>query len=181
MQLRNRRVFQKLKIWSVRTVGPGALWLLVQLDYPVSMGGYEYPTRSGRSPVLLHMTGNAPQARHAPARGREGRPPGAVQDPFADIERSIRDLLGALAGAGGFDSARDIQAITVNRWAHGYTFEYVWPWDKAFYPDGPLPGEVASRPFGRITFAGTDRSSRAYIDSAIDAAYAAVNDLLSRM
>jgi spermidine dehydrogenase len=27
-------------------------------------------------------------------------------------------------GAGGFDPATDIIAITVNRWPHGYAYEY---------------------------------------------------------
>ena len=81
---------------------------------------------------------------------------------------------------GGFDPARDIEAITVNRWAHGYSIEYVSPWDNAFYPDGPLPGEAASKRFGRVTFAGIDRSSRAYVDSAIDAASSAVTELMDR-
>ena len=48
---------------------------------------------------------------------------------------------------------------------------------KRQYPDGPLPGDVAARPFGRIAMAGTDKRSRAYMDSAIDSAYEAVNQL----
>jgi len=96
---------------------------------------------------------------------------------FADIEREIRELLARGLGAGGFDPAADITAITVGRWAHGYSFEYASPWDNAFYPDGPLPGEVAARPFGRIAMAGTDKRSRAYMDSAIDSASEAVNQL----
>ena len=99
---------------------------------------------------------------------------------FADIERNLRDLLARSLGAGGFDPARDIEAITVNRWAHGYSIGYAWPWDKAFYPGGPLPGEAAARPFGRITFAGTDRSSTAYMNYAMDAARSAVNEQLNR-
>ena len=41
-----------------------------------------------------------------------------------------------------------------------------------------MPGEVAAAPFGQITFADTDRTSRAYVDSAMDAAYKAVNEQL---
>ena len=43
--------------------------------------------------------------------------------PFSELEFSIRDLLQCSREAGGFDSARDIEAITVNRWVHGYAYE----------------------------------------------------------
>ena len=33
-------------------------------------------------------------------------------------------LHAGMLGAGGFLSARDIVAITVNRWPHGYAYEY---------------------------------------------------------
>jgi spermidine dehydrogenase len=43
---------------------------------------------------------------------------------FDDFERRImRQMNGALA-PGGFDADRDIAAITVNRWPHGYAYEY---------------------------------------------------------
>jgi spermidine dehydrogenase len=40
------------------------------------------------------------------------------------FERNIRDQLGRTLKDGGFDPARDITAITVNRWPHGYSPEY---------------------------------------------------------
>ena len=39
---------------------------------------------------------------------------------FEDYEREVRRVLNALLGTGGFDAARDILAITVNLWPHGY-------------------------------------------------------------
>ena len=41
---------------------------------------------------------------------------------FADFETRIRDELDRMLGPGGFSSARDIAAITVNRWPHGYGY-----------------------------------------------------------
>jgi len=173
--LRDRRAFEKLGIAEVRAVSPDALWPASWLDYPVSIDSYKYPMNLGEA-GLLHMTA-APSQFGLPPRegGRAGRQR-LYGMTFADIERNLRDLLARSLGAGGFDPARDIEAITVNRWAHGYSIAYAWPWDKAFYPDGPLPGEVAARPFGRITFANTDRSSIAYMNYAIDAARSAVNE-----
>jgi spermidine dehydrogenase len=177
--LRDRRAFQKLGIAELRAVSPDALWPASWLDYPISMGGYEYPMDLDQ-PGLLHMTAAPTEFGLSPREGgRVGRQKLNAMT-FADIERNLRDLLARSLGAGGFDPARDIEAITVNRWAHGYSIGYAWPWDKAFYPGGPLPGEAASRPFGRITFAGTDRSSHAYMNYAMDAARSAVDEQLNR-
>ena len=43
---------------------------------------------------------------------------------FETFEHNIRAQLGAMLGEGGFDPARDIKAITVNRWSHGYAVGY---------------------------------------------------------
>ena len=178
MLISNWHAFEKLKIQSVDTVGPGSFWLGFDLDMPVSMGGYEHPSDPDQ-PIILHW-GAAPAPLGMPPRQavRVGRQE-LYKMSFADLERPMRDLIARSMGSADFDPASDILGITINRWAHGYSFEYGAPFDNAFYPNGPLPGEVAATPFGRITFANTDRSSRAYIDSAIDAGYAAVNDLLS--
>lgn len=179
VQLRTRTAFERLAIGGGAAVSPGAEWVASWLDYPVSMGGYEYPIDLAEPGILiLYSTPTTPGVppRQGAVEGRRR----LYGTPFAGYERSIRDHTARVLSGGGFDPARDIQAITLNRWAHGYSFEYVTPWDLDFYPDGPLPGEVAARPFGRITFANTDRTSRAYTDSAIDAAYSAVGELVRR-
>lgn len=96
---------------------------------------------------------------------------------FAGMEYEIRDLLGRALIQGGFDPARDIEAITINRWAHGYAREYMQPWDK-FWPDGPLPIATARRRWGRIAIANSDSGAYAYANCAIDQAARAVRDLL---
>ena len=144
------------------------------------MGGYEHPTNLDDA-GLIHMYGmfcrRGLLPREAARVGRQD----LSKASYDHLERNIRDLLARTLKDGGFDPASDIEAITVNRWAHGCSIEYVSPWDNASYPDGPLPGEAASTPFGRITFAGIDRSSRAYMDAAIDAASSAVNELMDRL
>ena len=42
---------------------------------------------------------------------------------FAEFEAHARDELTRVLGPGGFDADRDIAAITVNRWGHGYSYE----------------------------------------------------------
>ena len=171
----NWRAFDKLKIQSVDTVGPGPFWLGFSLDMPVSMGGYKHPSDPDE-PILLHWNATPAKLGMPPREGvRVGRQD-LYKMTFEDMERQMRDLMARSLGSAGCDPAEDILAITINRWAHGYSFEYAMPWDKAFYPDGPLPGDVAAKPFGKITFANTDRRSQAYVDSAIDAAVLAVGE-----
>ena len=57
---------------------------------------------------------------------------------------------------GGFDPARDIATITINRWPHGYAYEYNSLWDKFWLDGGTTPCEIARRPFGRIAIANSD-------------------------
>ncbi len=65
----------------------------------------------------------------------------------------------------------------MNRWSHGYAYEYMRPWG-AFWPDGPLPIEAARRGWGRVAVAGADSGAFAYAHSAIDQAVRAVRELL---
>ena len=45
--------------------------------------------------------------------------------PFEDYEKEIRKQLTGMFGQYGFDPDRDIGAITINRWSHGYAYEYM--------------------------------------------------------
>ena len=96
-----------------------------------------------------------------------------LSTPFATYERNIRDQLGRALGPGGFDPAKDILAITVNRWAHGYAYEYPSLWERRWEPD-EKPNVVARRRFGQIAIANSDAGAHAYTDGAIDQARRAV-------
>jgi len=96
---------------------------------------------------------------------------------FEEMERQIRDVLGRALAEGGFDPAKDIEAITCNRWSHGYAYEYMRPWDR-FWPDGELPIVKARKAWSRIAIANSDSGAYAYADSAIDQAARAVRELL---
>jgi spermidine dehydrogenase len=94
---------------------------------------------------------------------------------FADHERSIRQQLTSILEPGGFNARRDIEAITVNRWPHGYTYEYIPLWDKY---SGEGPHVRARKTQGRIAIAGSDSGGSAYAQAAIDQAFRAVKDLV---
>ncbi|MEQ1900067.1 MAG: NAD(P)/FAD-dependent oxidoreductase [Devosia sp.] len=171
----NFESFARLGISGFRAV-PG-FWSGVTLDDPVSIGGYHCP-QSASAPIVLHVwsipgTGDGSSARDQSTAGRHQ----LATMSFEDYERGLRDLLQRALGPGGFDAARDIEAITVNRWSHGYSVEYMRPWD-AYWPDGPLPIETARKGWGRVAIANADSGAYAYAHSAIDQAGRAVNELI---
>ena len=173
--LRTWTAFQKLGISN--TYSPGAYWSSVRLNWPVNIGEYR-SSRSPEEPILVHMS-RTPCKPGLPARDQHkaGRMELLVTD-FATFERKIRDQLARMLSPGGFDPARDIAAITVNRWPHGYGYEYNPLFDPA-WPAGEAPHEIGRRRFGRIAIANSDSGATAYTDVAIDQAYRAVNELSS--
>ena len=176
VQIRNWEAFERLGVHFVFC--PNMYWSSVETDYPVSMGDYEFPD-SPSEPMVLHLVRAMTKPGLSPReQGRAGRAE-LMATPFSEIEERTRDQLNRILGPGGFDAARDIEAITVNRWAHGYAYEYTRPWDE-FWPDGPLPSHEARQPVGRIAIANSDSAPRAYADSAMDMAWRAVCELLGR-
>src|SRR5262249_43574201 len=148
------------------------------IDYPVSVGSYPFPAQPGESMLLrlpkVAVDGDASSAREQSRAGRIGLTALA----FEDYERESRDMLARALGPGGFDPAGDIEAITVNRWSHGYAYEYMRPWDK-YWPQGRLPIETSRKGWGRIAIANSDAGAYAYAHSAIDQAARAGTELLS--
>ena len=152
-------------------------WGGAYLDYPVSVGSYRFPDDPAE-PILLHLPKVAVDGGGAPARDQsQGGRYALTALAFADYEREIRELLARALGPGGFDPAGDIEAVTVNRWSHGYAYEYMRPWD-AYWPGGPLPIDASRKGWGRIAIANSDAGAYAYAHSAIDQAARAVTELL---
>jgi spermidine dehydrogenase len=175
--IRNWTSFAKLGIHHI--VAPGSFHTYVALDFPVSMGGYIFPSRP-EEPMVLFML-RTPCKPGLPTRDqhRAGRAE-LLQTPFSKFERNIRDQLGRMLGGAGFDPARDIEAITVNRWAHGYAFESR-PYNALFDPqwkDGEQPWVVGRKRFGKIAIANSDAAATAETDAAIDQAHRAVLEIL---
>jgi spermidine dehydrogenase len=99
---------------------------------------------------------------------------------FDTMERNIRDQLSRTLSGSNFDPARDIVAITVNRWPHGYAYEYNSLFDQFWLEGGITPCEIARKPFGRISIANSDAAAYAYTDAAIDQAFRAVQEISQR-
>ena len=79
-----------------------------------------------------------------------------------------------MLGPGGFSSVRDIAAITVNRWPHGYGYVANTLFDRDDYEEVLA---LARRKAGRIAIANSDAAGDAYAHLAIDQAARAVDEL----
>ena len=79
----------------------------------------------------------------------------------------------------GFDAERDLAAITLNRWAHGYAYEFEGIGLPAQYNRFNGPHIAGRAQMGRISIANSDSEAYAYVDGAIDAAYRAVSEQLA--
>lgn len=173
VMIRNWQSFKRLGISSASC--PGSYFDSVTLDFPVSMGDYHFPSNPDEA-CLLHLERVPCQAglsaRNQQIAGRQE----LLTTTFATFERHIREQLGRVLAGGGFDPATDVQAITVNRWPHGYAYEY----NSLFDPDWPpdqQPCVIGRQPFGRLSIANSDAEARAYTDAAINQAYRAVSEV----
>ena len=165
-----------VKLGVDRIYSPSGFFSNVKLDYPVSLGGYRHP-REPSEPILLHMvhiplTPNRGLSNVAQFRlGRQR----LLDTPFEELERRITDQLDRMLGPGGFQSARDIAAITVNRWPHGYAYDANTLFDPQ--TSGPPPYEIGRQRAGGVTIANSDAGWNAYTHEAIDQAWRAIEEL----
>lgn len=171
--LRNWTAFAKLKVHHI--VAPGGYHTYTALDFPVSLGQYHFSS-SPEEPVVLFML-RTPCKPGLPQRdqNRAGRYE-LLQTPFSQFERKIRDQLARMLGGAGFDPAKDIEGITVNRWAHGYAFSPNALFDPE-WKEEEKPWILGRKPFGRITIANSDSGANAYTNEAVDQAYRAVEEV----
>lgn len=158
---------------------PGSYFSVVTKSPPVSLGDYRADSR-GDNPLVLVML-------HAPAPRNNGQQNSRdlyrlgrynlYTTTFETYEKEVKDQLTAMFGANGFDAEQDIEAITVNRWSHGYSYEYNSLFDPE-WEEGQAPHELGRAAIGRISIANSDSEAQAYLHSAIDAAARAVNEIM---
>ena len=162
--LRNWRAMKALGIGVA--MSPGNMHQTVLMDFPVSMGGYEY-TKTSDDPCVIQMIscpyGKFGEPRREQFREARYRMLGLQ---FNDYEQEIRSHLSGMFPRGLFDFDRDVASISVNRWAHGYS-------------DGG-PGDstrIGRQPFGRITIANCDSAASSDAKTAMMMGHRAVNEL----
>ncbi|MDH4562022.1 NAD(P)/FAD-dependent oxidoreductase [Pseudomonas sp. BN411] len=172
--IRNWESFQKLGVHEIyATTQP---YSRIKLDYPVDLGGYQHP-RDPKQPIGLHMVyvPTSPNAgMDARTQARTGRAK-LYAATFEQLEAQLRDQLQRMLGPGGFDHQKDILAITVNRWSHGYAC-----FSNSLFDDEQESEKtmlLARKPVGNVTIANSDAAWSAYAHSAIEEAHRAVGEL----
>src|SRR5262245_26359590 len=178
--VKNWSAFQKLGVAGVTS--PTMYHADVSLAEAVSLGELRHP-QTPDEPVVLHMTrypmspGKTRKEQH-----RIGRAD-LLSTTFETFERKIRDQLARTLGGGGFDPARDIIAIAVNRWPHGYSYTYnplYDPLEWVYTSTEERPCVKARQPFGLITIANSDAAASPHTDAAMLEAHRAVQEVLQR-
>jgi spermidine dehydrogenase len=178
--VKNWTAWQKLGISNVNA--PTMFHTGVALTEAVSLGDLQH-AQNPNEPVALHLT-KIPTAPGKPRKEqhRIGRAE-LLSTTFETFERNIRDQLARILGTGGFDPARDIIAITVNRWPHGYAYTYnslYDPMEWVYTSTNARPNVVARQPHGRITIANSDAGASPHTDTAFAEAHRAVGEVLER-
>jgi len=177
--IRNWHSFVKLGVNSVKC--PGSYFSNISLTSPMSIGDYHHANSPDEANILQMTRIPLSPGLSAQEQWKAGRLD-LLTTTFETFERNIRDQLERILSPGGFDPARDIEAITINRWPHGYA-----------YGQNPETGEVAyqmdevapekapwitgRQPFGRISIANSDAAANAMTEGAIGEAHRAVMDL----
>jgi spermidine dehydrogenase len=165
--------FSKLGVGQVNC--PDDPYVVVTTAPPTTTGGHQ-PPRGPDDPMVIYMLG-VPAID--PASGETSRDllrkarHQVYATTFDTYEQEIRDQLQGLLGEYGFNHETDIKAITVNRWPHGYSYEYL-SLDDPTWTEGQAPHEIGRARFGRISIANSDSQASAYLDAAIDAGWRAV-------
>ncbi|HEY1363047.1 MAG TPA: FAD/NAD(P)-binding protein [Xanthobacteraceae bacterium] len=172
--IRDWRAWIRLGVHDISA--PMSFHSRVKLDFPVSLGGYLHP-RDPSEPICLHLV----HVPGAPNRGLDARTQFRIGQAellgmtFADFEARIGDELDRMLGPGGFVGARDIAAITVNRWPHGYGYVANSLFDGDDYEEVLVRARQRA---GRVAIANSDAGGDAYAHLAIDHAHRAVRELL---
>jgi spermidine dehydrogenase len=176
--LRHWSAFSELGYHSVSVAQP-ELMHSFGMDFPVSMGGYQYASNPNE-PVIVHgwyvpaMPGSGLNsiAQHKAGQRK------LYEMNYAEFEQKIVAQMDGALSSGGFDAERDIAGITVNRWPHGYAYEYNELFDDPSFGPEKGPHITARKQVGRISIGNSDSSAYAYVDGAIDAADRTVNEQL---
>lgn len=148
----------------------------IELDYPVSLGAYDASLKP-EDPMIVHLC-NVPYFDDidGPEQWRAGRRQ-LLTTTFDTFEHHVRDQMDAALSAGGFDAEKDIEAITVNRWPHGYSYNPKYLWEPDWPDPQATPWVVGRQRYGRIAIANSDAGAASNTNSAITQAHRAVADL----
>ena len=173
--LKDGRAWSKMGAGSVNC--PHDPYVTMTTPPPTTTGGYQLP-QDPEDPMIVYLLGVPDVEITGKETSREILRKARQQvyaTTFETYEQEVRDQLQGVLGQYGFNHETDIRAITVNRWPHGYAYEYMSLDDKQ-WPEGEAPHEIGRAQFGRISIANSDSEAYAYVNAAIDSAWRAVEE-----
>lgn len=173
--LRNWRAFEAAGVGAAYC--PGHLHAVAHFACESGLGdGYGVPA-SADEPAVLFLRGvprgwGPPDPRNRAETGRYEM----MSRTFEHYEQDVRRMLNGMVGTHGFDFDRDVAALTVNQWPHGYA-QGPSPVFDPEYATGQAPHEIGRKPLGRVAIANSDAEALALMQGAIDQAWRAVGEL----
>lgn len=172
----NWRAFKKLGVHELYC--PKSAYCLVQLDYPVSMGDYEF-AKSEDEPMVIHMVrvptpfATGLSVREMCQMGRHE----VYTKSYEELEEPMLAQLKEIFALAGESLDEALLAVTINRWGHGYSYEENELWD-----DETAAEQVQQRvqqPIGNIHIANSDAAWGPYMHVAIQQGVRAVNEVMA--
>jgi len=174
--LRNGQALQKSGISGAYL--PGGLCQTMTLVTGVNVGDY-HPQWRPEDTCVVQFYGAVgapqPEGLTISQQNQAGRAH-LLEMGFEDFEREIRRTMVGIWGPSGFDPAKDILAIMIDRWPHGYARDHIDLEDPAWNTE-PYPNVTGRQPFGHIAIANSDAGADAYTHIAFDQAWRAVQEL----
>ena len=172
--LRQWRFLYELGITACRW--QGGFGAACNIRQPMHVGRHKPPLHPDKPAVLTfyapyHTPGLPPRAQTSKGRAE------LFYTTYADYEDRIRRQMTTLFAASGFDAARDIRGIILNRWGHAY----VVPEPGFFYDTDQriAPRNIIQRGYGRIAFGHSELEGFQHWGPAADQGRRAMQQVLS--
>jgi spermidine dehydrogenase len=144
--------------------GGGDFGCTCNIRNPMQVGGYVPPLDPDRPTILTFYTPfHRPglPLREQATRGRIE----LLRTSYPEYERRIHAQMVKLFGASGFDPARDVAGLILNRWGHAYSVPFPGFFGGA---SGRAPRDVIRNPHGRIAFAHSELAGWQHWGTAAD-------------
>ena len=142
----------------------GGFGFTCNIRNPMHVGDYKPPLDPDRPTVLafytpFHSPGLDPVAQVTLGRAE------LLGTSYPDYEARIIRQMTRLFGVAGFDPARDVAGLILNRWGHAYSVPY-----PGFYggANGTPPRDTLRKNYGRIAFAHSELDGLQHYGPAAD-------------
>ena len=171
--LTNWRFLERLGVSAA--IWPEGFGFTCNIRRPMIVDGKSQPLHPNKPIVLTFYTPIFKPGLERKEQGAVGRAE-LLSTSFTDYERQIREQMTIMFSAGGFDPAKDIAGIILNRWGHAYVNPDL---GFMFGADGNIaPPDVIREPYGRIAIGHSELRGHQYWSGAAGEGRRAVEALL---